>query len=113
MEWTIEHHVFLGKDFFTISTPIENGKHTILAEYTGHRGGGTWKVRDVCDQGQSERSLLRAFNSYIDRSREANRSKIGHCGWMIDIGLPALDIAKFDLVNTMLQSYLKDQQGVN
>lgn len=113
MEWTIEHHVFLGKDFFTISTPIENGKHTMLAEYREYRTGGTWRVRDACDSGEEQRSLIKAFNSYIDRSTEMNRSRIGHCGWMMDIGLPALDVAKFDLVNTMLAAYLKDHQGVN
>jgi hypothetical protein len=113
MEWTIEHHVFMGKEFFTISTPIENGKHTMLAEYTEQRGGGVWRVRDACDRGQHERSLIKAFISYIDRSREANRSKVGHCGWMIDVGLPALEKGKFELVNTMLSAYMKQHQGVN
>jgi hypothetical protein len=114
MEWTIEHHVFMDMEFFTISTPIENGKHTIMVEYKAARGKSGWVVRDVCDSGLVRASMLRAFMSYIDVSKESNKSKVGHCGWMIDVGLPALETAKFELVSTMCSAYLTRQhQGVN
>jgi hypothetical protein len=114
MEWTIEYNNFMGSEFFVISTPVENGKHTIMVEYKEGRAHSGWIVRDACDSGEVRSSMLRAIMSYIDRSKVANRSKVGHCGWMIDVGLPALETAKFELVSTMCSTYLtKHAKAVN
>jgi hypothetical protein len=116
MEWTIEHKDFMDMEFFLVSTPVSSeysqaGTHTIMVEFVKDRGKQGWIARDACDRGEIRSSLIHALISYIDRSKQSNASGVGHCGWMIEVGLPALETAKFELASTMCSAYLSKHMG--
>jgi len=79
--------VYSGAPCYSISMPFEKGRHTILVEQDVE---GFWAARDACDRGEPKGTLSAALCSYIDESSHANRGMVGHCGWMIETGLPSL-----------------------
>jgi hypothetical protein len=106
MEWTIEHHKFMGAEFFIVATELEmmiaghRMQHTILVEYKERTGD--WVVRDSCDTGIASMSMLKAFLSYIDVAKRNNSGGMGHCEWMIETGLPRLEECLDKIISNMV-----------
>jgi hypothetical protein len=109
MEWIVEKHKFMEIEFFIVGTEVVHegfgpqGRHNILVEYKGR--DIQWVARDACDRGEESMSLYQALLSYIKVSKEANRSKVGHCGWMIDVGLPSLESGLDNIIKTIMGTY--------
>jgi len=116
MEWTIEKHKFMEVEFFIVSTEVEpepwqttTTRHSIMVEYTDR--DSQWVVRDACDRGNESMSLYQAFLSYITASKRANRSKVGHCGWMINTGLPSLEEGLDKIISTIMTTYYEQKMN--
>jgi hypothetical protein len=95
MVWKVEPHKFaMSGEFFIVSHELGRDRlgqamtHAVLVEYMEREG--QWRVRDACDSGEMNLSMLMAFRDYIAKSQRANRSGVGHCGWMLERGLPSL-----------------------
>jgi hypothetical protein len=100
-EWTLSSWKFSGQEFFILSKQVDDKtKHSILIEYDQRTA--QWQVRDACDRGLPRQSLVTAFATYIDLSRHANASAIGHCGWMLEIGLPSLEECLAEIIREII-----------
>lgn len=106
MEWTITQHKFVGaNDFILLTMDVKHegykdGTHAVLVEY--NERAGLWEVRDACDSGTPSESLIKAIGSYVDKSRHNNASAIGHCEWMLKVGLPSIERNLGDIVKTII-----------
>ena len=79
------------------------GEHTLMVEFLSREN--RWRVRDAVDSGEASPSMLMALKNYITTSEYNNRGGVGHCGWMLERGLPSLKEEGPNIVQAIISVY--------